>query len=783
MQEHTIAVKTLINHTYATGDLASQSRMKQARQTGQRLHAIRQNTYHDDDQKEVLIERAFTVNDHHITLSGRIDGVLKRNGNIIIEEIKSTETPLENLDETTYPAHMMQAKVYAALFALNHDVESMTVWLTYMAVNQEGITKTIEKHFQRDELVHATMQAIEDYLTWLTVYENHLYERSHTLEGLTFPFEHYREGQYHFMGAIYQTLIQEDILYATAPTGIGKTVGALFSALKTIKSANEKVFYLTAKNAGKTIAVETVERLKKHGLKVKALTLNSKENMCLMDEVDCDPEICPYAKGYYNRLRNALEDIFVHQDVLDATLMKQYGEYHTICPHEFALDIATYSDIVICDFNYVFDPRIQLVRFFEESHYAIKLLVDEAHNLVDRSRAMYSAAISLNDLAILKAETDEIKPSPKKAINAVIEHMQTLNTMHEVDKAKHAVFEDVDETLIQRVHTLIMKLDSLLERHKKHKQRKAVRNGYFLLTTFMRIYEYVDEAHRFIIEKDGEDTVFTLLCLDASKPLHETIKTSVKGTVFFSATLRPYDYFKTLITEGEGKTFSVPSPFNPSRLGLYCDVSTSTKYRDRPSSITRIIDTIYAMLETKKGNYIVFFPAYAYMQTVLEQFDQSGYDVMVQDRGMSFFERETFIASFKTVGNKSKILFSVLGGSFSEGVDYIGDALSGVLIVGVALPAFTMRNELLKDYYFKQHLQGFDYAYTIPGMHKVIQAVGRVIRTEDDYGIAILLDTRYNLPTYQALMPVHWQPTTLEETDYIQGFLKQFWNRMKQETE
>jgi DNA excision repair protein ERCC-2 len=774
------SVKELVSFIYASGDLASESSTKKRALLGTKIHQHHQASYLEDDLKEVTVNYEGEHFDYRFKLSGRIDGVLKRD-TLIIEEIKSITISLDLIKEDTFKAHLMQAKLYAYIYMLEHKLKSITVWLTYIHTDTYEI-KTFKKRYRLDQLKKAFLDTLKSYLEWHTIYSHHQFEKRRTIEGLTFPYDDYREGQYPFMGAVYQTLIKKDILYATAPTGIGKTIGAIFSGLKTLSQETEKLFYLTAKNQGKTIAVETTELLKKHGLKLKAITLNSKENMCLMDEVDCDPEICPYAKGFYNRLTDALKDIFVHDDVYDANLIKSYGEFHKICPHEFALEISNYSDLIICDYNYVFDPRIKLIRYFEDHYYKPKLLIDEAHNLVDRSRSMYSSELIIQDLIDFKTTIKPIKGALKSRITALINVMEALIDKSDALKIRLYVSETLPGELLEGIHKALITFDEFLSEHKKHPLRKAVREMYFNLMQFARISEYFSSAYRFTIKAiDDDTTALSIDCFDASNELKTIIDESTHGTVFFSATLNPVDYYATLLSKGEGLKFEVPSPFDPKNLGLFIDISTSTKYRDRALSITRIIDTIYAMLESKNGNYIAFFPSYAYMHMVLEQFDQTAYEVMIQTSNMTLFERTDFLKTFKEKSDKPKILFSVLGGSFSEGIDYVGDMLHGVLVVGVALPQYNKYNELLKEYFNQLGFNGFDYAYTFPGMNKVIQAVGRVIRTDTDYGVAILLDSRYKTLKYQALFPSHWvYPTYLYEDDFVSDHLALFWQKKKE---
>ncbi len=779
LEEHRISVKELASFLHAAGDLGSQSGARNRRRLGQKLHEARQNDYLAGDEREVYVEAHLARGGHSLHISGRIDGVLHRDGECIVEEIKSTETDLSLLEEDTYPAHLRQAQIYAWLLAESRGLRNLSVWLTYIDADKRH--RTFTKRYSKSTLDAILEATVSGYLEWLDVYREHQYEKRRSIEGLTFPFESYREGQYHFMGAVWQTLVRGETLYAEAPTGIGKTIAALYAGLKALKDEREKLFYLTAKNAGKSIAVDMVERMKQEGLRIKAITLNAKENLCLKDEVDCDPELCEYAKGFYNRLREALEDLFVHDDVYGAERIRAYGEFHTLCPHAFALEVADYCDLIICDFNYVFDPRIQLERYFADHQFTPRLLVDEAHNLVDRARSMHSATLSCEDLVSLEANTRELKPSPAPRVRAVLTRMEEILKESGADRSGFAAYNELDEALLSHLQRLLARLDDALQANKRHRQRKACREGFFEVATFLRIAEYFGSAYRFVIEREQEATRFSIACLDASQETALLVEKLEGGSVFFSATLTPIHYYSQLITRGEGKRFEVPSPFDPRRLGVFLDVSTSTKYRERRYSLPRIVDTIYALLETRRGNYIAFFPSYAYLEMAYEQFDATGYDVLKQERGMSPFAREEMLESFKRTSERSKVLFAVLGGSFSEAVDYTGEALSGVLIVGVALPAFNRMNEMIRDHFYEEGLNGFDYAYTYPGFNKVVQAVGRVIRTERDRGVAVLLDSRYDLPQYRALLPAHWRHVTLSEDHVIQDFLDSFWAGFKYE--
>ena len=774
-----MTAKDIVKFIHSGGDLTSEFQSNKRALEGIDAHKYLQDRYKEADQKEVSVETLFEYEDYSFHITGRMDGLITENNKLIIEEIKSTKVDLSNMEIDTRPEHLMQAKMYAYMYLIQNDLRSINVRLTYIYIDDYK-TKSFNKRYNKSQLVKFFNETIFEYTKWLEIYRKHQDEKKISIEGLNFPFDEYREGQYKFMGAIYQTLINSDVLYSIAPTGIGKTVASLYSALKTINNEKEKIFYLTAKNAGKKIVVDTINLLKEKGLVCKTTVINSKEAMCLMDTVDCDPDICPYARGFFDRLRPAINDIFVHDDVYDMKLIKDYGKYHNICPHEFSLAISNYSDVIICDYNYAFDPRTHLIRYFDEEYYTPKLLVDEAHNLVDRSRNMYSADIRKGTLLALKKATSKIKPSVRSSVNKLIKYIDLFVEENEVIKSKFHYQDELDYEMINLVERIINTVDRILAENKKFATRKIVLDCYFELRQFIKISDYFDKDFKYIVEVIDEDIVVSLKCLDASKHILEIIERRVSGIVFFSATLLPVDYYVKLITTGVGKSIKITSPFKQSHLGLFIDDSTSTRYRDRDRSIDNIIDSIYALAETKVGNYIVFFPSYRYMNKVLEEFNDEDYDILIQKPGMSFNNRTKMLSDFKTVGDKSKIAFFVLGGSFAEGIDYIGDMLSGVLIIGVAMPQFNKYNELLRSHFDEEFGEGFDYAYTYPGMNKVIQAVGRVIRTKSDIGIAVLFDDRYSHNKYKSLFPVNWNHyKSIGKGQYLQSYLEQFWIKKK----
>lgn len=779
MKNIRITAKEMVEFIHTGGDLTSEFKSNKRAMQGTEAHAFLQAKYGEMDQKEVSVETLYDVENYSFHITGRMDGLLQENGKPVIEEIKSTLTDLHLMEIDTRPEHLSQAKMYAYMYCIKENLRSISVRLTYISIHDYQ-TKSFTKRYNMSQLTRFFEETVFAYMSWQKILDEHQANKVSSIEGLTFPFPEYREGQYTFMAAVYKAIMTKDIYYSIAPTGIGKTIAALFSSLKSIENEQDKVFYLTAKNAGKKIVVDTVNLLKEHGLVAKTVVIHSKESMCLMDKVDCDPDICPYAKGYFDRVNEALNDIFVHQDVYDMELIKSYAEYHKICPHEFSLSISNFSDIVICDYNYAFDPRTHLIRYFDEEYYNPILLIDEAHNMVDRSRNMYSSSLRKSTLLQLKKSANKVKPSIKTQVTKLIAYIDEFVSQNEVVKAGFYYQEELDDQLIVLLENLTNKLEQILVENKKFAQRKDLLDGYFECIQFIRISDFYRSSYRYFVETDGDDIVITQSCLDASTFILETIKRRSKGAILFSATLEPIDYHVQLITAGEGKSIQIPSPFTQEHLGLFVDDSTSTRYRDRERSIDSIIDNIYAMLESKIGNYIVFFPSYRYLNRVLEHFQSEDYEVLIQERNMSIYERNQILHQFDTVSEVSKVGFFVIGGSFSEGIDYIGEKLSGVLVVGVALPQFNKYNEILRSYFDEQFDNGFDYAYTYPGMNKVIQAIGRVIRRDEDYGIGILFDDRYSHKTYRELFPKNWSHAKriLPKT-YLQNYLEEFWKKHK----
>ena len=767
--------KSIVEFIYGGGDLLNEKASMMRAELGTECHKIVQSKYKELDHKEVVVSLEKDYNDYHLSISGRMDGLLKRGNKLIIDEIKSTYNDLNLLDLDTYPAHISQAKMYAYMYLLENNKKSIYIRLTYISVSDHSIKK-MENKYSFEELESFFFETIDKYLEWIHVQDKHEENRNKSIFGLTFPFEEYRPGQREFMAACYKNFLNNDILYAIAPTGIGKTIATIFSALKSISHKEDKIFYLTAKNAGKKVAIDTVRLLINNGLDIKACVISNKDYMCLKDTRECDPEKCPYAKGYYTKIFNVIRALYDHEDIFTNEILKEYGANFKVCPFELALDISYYADIVIADYNYAFDPRAHLVRYFEDETYKPLLLIDEAHNMISRGREMYSASLSKLDIKRLKKLLTGIKPASRKEILGVLETFDEYET--ELQNTSLAVFETLDEFFLKYVEKLISKLEKILFDHDPFPTQKEALEIYYELLKFSRIAEYYDDSFVFTVEKESEDVIFSIRCLDASKFILETIKEKTFGTVFFSATLFPIEYYQKLLTKDEGNICKFVSPFNRDNLKLIAMDNISTRYQDRDKTIDTICDTINVLANSKVGNYIVFFPSYQYLSMVLEELENRNYDFefIAQKRDFSIREKEDVVEQFKETSLVSRVYLFVMGGTFSEGIDYVGDMLSGVIIVGTGLPMYGGYNNVLKSYFDEKFNNGFDYAYTYPGLNKVIQAVGRVIRTKTDRGVAILIDDRFTSYKYKKLYPKEWNHLkVINDMKYLEKEIKEFW--------
>ncbi|MDY0210542.1 MAG: ATP-dependent DNA helicase [Acholeplasma sp.] len=763
----TLSVTEMVNFMHMHGDLSTSNFQNNRLLEGIKAHQFLQKSYDDSKQKEVVIELKEVIDEVEVTVVGRMDGVVKL---LSIEEIKSTMGVVELIFEPDL-THLAQLKIYAYMYMTKESLTQINGILTYVSIDDYK-QKQFSYHFTLEALKPFYDDTLYGYMAWMRFIDSSQTTFLNSVLSLDFPFETYRKGQRAFMKGVYHTVKNRSLVYAVAPTGIGKTLASLFSSLKGLTSPLEKIFYLTAKTEAKQVAYEAVRQLQENGLQAKTLVLTSKDYICFLDKRNCDPMVCPFAKGFFERLKEAIMDIYEHESIFDRNTIESYAKAHTVCPFEFSLEVSNISNIIICDYNYAFDPRARLIRYFEDDTYKPILLIDEAHNLVSRSKDMYSQSLIKSDLITLRKLTRKTKPSLTHSVNKLIHHF---------DNYEHIGFKAYDKPskdLMDLVVNLIRKMQKSMDHIQKDSRKSLIMDEYFKLLQFDKILGLYNEPYKTNVTVEDQEVKIELRCLDASQFLLDTFTNKAYGSVLFSATLTPLTYYKTLLSQNVGEHFVIDSPFDKTRLTVI-EYPIDTRFLNRIHTVSDILKVIDTVTNSKKGNYICFLPSYQYLELVVSQMNaNTDYAYYVQSRDTKEQSKTSILSEFTQTKPFSQVAFFVLGGMFSEGIDYVGDMLNGVIVVGVGLPGFNEETEQLRHYYEQKLDKGFDYAYTYPGMNKVIQAVGRVIRRKDDYGIAILMDDRFKRHHYQKLMPDFWKQTlTCHTQQDLETKLNNFWKK------
>lgn len=757
-----ISVRDLIHFVYRGGDLDARFVGKARALKGTKAHQVIQKKMGDDYLAEMTLKHVVSRENIDINIKGRVDGIIHQEI-IVIDEIKSTTRELESLEIDDYPMHWLQGEFYAYIYGTHHDLEQVKVQLTYVTVDDYQVRR-FEKLYTMDELESIFNKTIELYLDFAYRVDDWQQIRDESIKALNFPFDSYRKGQRDMAVCVYKTIQEKKKAYIQAPTGIGKTISTLFPTVKAIgENHTTKIFYLTAKTITRSVAEEAFDIMRQQGLRMKNLTITAKDKICFEKDAACIPEECSYAKGYYNRVNDAMKDIMSETDAYTRVVIEEFARKHHVCPFEFSLDISLISDCIICDYNYVFDPRVNLKRFFADVQKDYAFLIDEAHNLVDRARGMFSANISKQSLLEMKRglkpykTDDKVEPFLKVITQLNKAMLEFKNTCIEKDQY---IFKDQPIDLIQIMRRFATLADVILSDRKDLENYDLILEYYFDILNIINISELYDERYKTYVEIKKHDVHIHLFCVDPSYLLSQTLKHGA-GAIFFSATLSPIQYFHRLYSHEERDyTLLLNSPFDVSHRQYLIASDVKTTYKQRAYSYEDIALYLRDFIQSKTGNYIVFFSSYVYKKHVLEIFEDLEVDVDIvdQSRDLSETEKEDFLNKFVDKPQRSMIGFCVLGGSFSEGVDLRGERLIGTAIVGVGLPMVCLEREIIKSYHDEHGEDAFNYAYVYPGLNKVMQAAGRVIRTEEDRGVIMLLDERYTYHSYRQTMPYDWNP-------------------------
>ena len=868
-----ISVRNLVEFILREGDIDNRhgrTASPEAMWEGSRIHKRIQKSKGANYHAEVPLKIELSEGDYTLAIEGRADGIeitcdgerqpdfsdnfnylaVEEGMHVTIDEIKGIYMNLDALDEPV-GVHRAQAMCYAYIYALQHDLAEISVQLTYCNLDTIELTKTaflgnlkyFRETFSFAELAEWFTRLTDEYKKWADFQFAWQNLRQASIKKLEFPYA-YRKGQKELASDVYRTIARRKNLFIQAPTGVGKTISTVFPAVKAVgEGLGDKIFYLTAKTITGTVAKEAFELLRTRGYQAKIIWLTAKEKLCLCEEMDCNPVHCPYAKGHYDRVNDAVYNLLQKEDVFTREVILEQAREYRVCPFEMSLDTATWADDIIGDYNYVFDPNVYLKRFFAEGTRGDYIfLVDEAHNLVERSREMYSASIYKEDFLAAKKLLKPYQEKHDRCAERVIRHLEKCNRIllgYKRECENYVVYENIG-TLIFALTRLAADLDEYLQKSPDFPERREVNEFYLNLRNFMNIYELVDE-HYVVYSEHEEDGRFKLkfYCVDPSLNLQERIDKG-NATIFFSATLLPIQYYKSLLsTRRDNYAVYAQTAFSEEQRLLLFGNDVSSKYTRRGrAEYERIALYIEKTARAKQGNYMVFFPSYRMMQEVYDVFLEGGETdemrpqeyfpegaenaeivehpeeaeiaehpeeaeiaehpndaenpgdaepclwCMMQQTGMREAEREAFLQAFSGEASKrrggSLVAFCVLGGIFGEGIDLKKEQLIGVVIVGTGLPQISNEREILMRYYDERAGAGFDYAYRFPGMNKVLQAAGRVIRTTEDVGVIELLDERFLKSDYRGLFPREWEQRRICNVNEVEQMLAEFWERRQE---
>ena len=750
---------------------------REAMLQGGRIHRKIQRRMGSDYHAEVPMKISIPCEDFVIRLEGRADGIIIREENgketVTIDEIKGVLRDLEYIEHPV-GVHLAQAKCYAYIYASQNHIDEISVQMTYCHLDTEEI-KRFTQSCSLNELQLWFEDLIGKYKKWAEFQIRWRETRNQSVQEVEFPFP-YREGQRDLAVSVYRTILRKKKLFIQAPTGVGKTMTAVFPAVKAVgEELGEKIFYLTAKTITRTVAENAFRTLKEQGLRFKVITLTAKEKICFCEETECNPDACPYAKGHFDRVNDAVYDLISRTDDLSRETIEEQARRYKVCPFELSLDVSVWMDGVICDYNYVFDPNAHLKRFFSESGSGDYIfLIDEAHNLVERGREMYSAALYKEEFLSLKRDVKNLNRKLAGKLDAA--NRVFLELKKECESCE--ILESVS-TLVIKLMNLLTEMEKFLEEFREEDIREGVLDLYFRVRDFLNIYDILDENYVIYseLEPDGRFKV-KLYCINPAANLQEYLEQG-NSTVFFSATLLPIHYYKKLLSvEKEDYAVYAESSFPRENRLLLIGRDVSTRYTQRSREMyRRIASYIRTAAVSKKGNYLAFFPSYRFMEDVYDAFSETGcdMDVILQSQSMGEEERETFLEEFRSGREKSLIGFCVMGGIFAEGIDLAEDRLIGAIIVGPGIPQVCNDREIIKGYFDKRGMDGFDYAYLYPGMNKVLQSAGRVIRTENDRGTILLLDDRFLQRKYREMFPREWNNWKACDAGNAEEYMRRFW--------
>lgn len=776
MQSKKVSVRELVEFVHKKESIDNRKQSNHTALEGSKIHRKLQQSMDENYQSEVSLKTVYQGKQFDIQLEGRCDGIWQKENQIIIDEIKTGELAFEQLEDATLQLFMAQAKIYAYIYALQEKLEEVVVMVRYFCTQDEKIDE-YQNQYSFDELNDYYQETMKEYEKWLIFLDKYRQNRQKKLQALQFPYNNYRKGQRELSIAVYRTLSQEKCLFMEAPTGTGKTLSTLFPALKAMGEYNQgRIFYLTAKTITRQVALDTMKLFEEQQSEIKTIEISAKEKICFMNECKCNPDYCPFAKNYYQKQKLAIWDLLNNGHFYSREQISEVAKKYECCPFELSLDLSLYSDVIVCDYNYLFDPQVYLKRFFELEETDSYFLVDEGHNLISRAREMYSKALSLQLIKDFKKFLPKHHRKHHKILQQFIEYCEESRKLL---KDRDYLFQkELPDKLIDLSYRWSEYFrDFLLEL--KDEIPTWLQNLYFDLISFLKISEYYDDHFSFLVELVNHELQFKIFCLDPAHFIKQKLDFG-KGSVLFSATLSPVQYYQNLLVgHTDDLTFRQSSPFNQNQFQVLVADYLPMTYKYRSQVVDSLCELIKKLTDIKAGNYFCFFPSFSYMEEVYQRYIQlyPEAEVLIQSRELKDVEKEAFLANFQAQNEQVVLGFCVLGGVFSEGIDLKKNRLIGSIIVSVGLPQISKEQEELKKYFDEKNQQGFYYIYQLPGFNKIMQAAGRVIRTEEDRGVILLIDQRFSRKDYMQLYPTHWSKgVVVHDLNSMLNQLKQFWH-------
>jgi len=823
-----LSVRELVEFVLKSGDIDNRrtgAAVTDAMFEGATAHRKIQKSMGGDYRAEVSLKTEILLEGDppaRLTVEGRADGIFTREKEdgtqiVTIDEIKGVYRDIYAMEEPV-PVHLAQALCYAAIYARDEGLSKISVQITYVQLEEEKEPERKRKtpkvkadeirrfffEYTAEEAEARFREYVELYRPWALFVVKHRKERVESVRDFPFPYP-YRPGQQKITRQVYKTIRDEKNLFVQAPTGIGKTLSMLYPSVQAIgQGMSDKIFYLTAKTVTATVAEEGMKLMYDRGLRFSFVKITAKEKMCVLERPSCNPVDCPRAKGHLDRINEAVYDLISHENAVTADTVSAYAEKHCVCPYEMSLDISYYTDVIICDYNYAFAPHVFLQRYFASGAKGPYIfLIDEAHNLVDRARDMYSAVLVKEDLLQAK------KLFEKEKAKRVLRWIERANkAMLELKRGceKMTLFteENFPTALIYDLENLKEALELYMDRNPSGENAAEVFEFYCEVSDMVTTYEAMGKGYVTYSSFDDDGSFFLkLFCIDPAERLKERLD-QVVTTVFFSATFLPINYYKELLTgDTEQDAMYVDSPFDQRKKALFLASDVSSKYTRRGyEEYRKIAKYIVRMSTEKKGNYLVFLPSHKFLEevrTVLdeelckreEEAKETGdvycppFEILSQKRVMTEEDRAAFLSEFDdphTGEEQSSLVgLSVMGGVFSEGIDLKNEALIGVAVVGTGLPQVCVERELIRSYYEENGENGFDFAYRFPGFNKVMQSAGRLIRTVDDEGVVLLLDERFRYRENLRLFPKEWAEYFVTDHEQIAGQIRNFWEEREHE--